>query len=202
MPRLALSPSVIVHAAARLADREGLEQVTLSRVAELLKVRSPSLYNHLGGLDVLRRELALAGSRELLDRLARATAGLTRGEAIVALGLAYRAFAKEHPGLYAATVRAVRRRERELSALGEKLVGVARAVVESFGLEGEDALHATRALRSLLHGFVALDALGGFGLPPDLDESYARLLRAFAAGLERPPGGRAGAPPPAPKLTP
>ena len=36
------------------------------------------------------------------------------------------------------------------------------------------------------HGFVALEALGGFGLPLDCDESCARLLAMFVAGLRQP----------------
>jgi len=62
-------------------------------------------------------------------------------------------------------------------------VGIVRAVLAGYGLEGDDALHATRGLRSLLHGFVSLETGGGFGLPLDLDESFRRLLQVFMAGL-------------------
>ncbi len=62
---------------------------------------------------------------------------------------------------------------------------VLRAVLESYGLRGDEATHAIRGLRSLLHGFVSLEAAGGFGLPLDLDESFTRLVRVFAAGLPR-----------------
>jgi hypothetical protein len=39
-------------------------------------------------------------------------------------------------------------------------------------------------------GFVALEVNGGFGLPLDLDEIHARLIRTFAAGPRR--TGRSG----------
>jgi hypothetical protein len=59
------------------------------------------------------------------------------------------------------------------------------AVMASFGLEGDDAVHAVRGLRSLVHGFASLDISGGFGLPLELDESFSRLVDLFIAGLEQ-----------------
>jgi hypothetical protein len=50
-------------------------------------------------------------------------------------------------------------------------------------------VHAARGLRSALHGFVTLEAGGGFGFPLDLDDSYDRLVRTLADGF-----ARAGAP--------
>ena len=39
------------------------------------------------------------------------------------------------------------------------------------------------AVRSALHGFVALEAAGGFELPVDLETSFDRLVATVAAGL-------------------
>jgi len=49
----------------------------------------------------------------------------------------------------------------------------------------EQTVHATRAVRSALHGFVTLEAAGGFGLPQDVDESYNRLVELLDTGLRR-----------------
>ena len=57
------------------------------------------------------------------------------------------------------------------------------AVLRSWSLEGDDAVHAARAFRSAVHGFVALEAAGGFGIPVDLDESFERLVATLAGGL-------------------
>jgi hypothetical protein len=38
-------------------------------------------------------------------------------------------------------------------------------------------------VRSALHGFVALETGGGFGIPVDLDESFDRMVAALARGL-------------------
>ena len=180
----------MVRAAVALADSEGLETVTLTRLAAELGVRPPSLYNHVAGQEGIRHELALYGVRELGRRLERAAVGKSRDEALRAVAHAYRAFAHEHPRLYAATLRAPTPDDAELRAVSEDLLAVIAAIFAGFGLAGDDALHATRALRSLTHGFVAMEAAGGFGLPLDLDESYHRLVDIFIAGLHAtgPPG--------------
>jgi Tetracyclin repressor-like, C-terminal domain len=57
------------------------------------------------------------------------------------------------------------------------------AVLASYGLHGDEALHAARGFRSAVHGFATLEVAGGFDIPLDLDESFDRLLRAFVTGL-------------------
>jgi hypothetical protein len=44
-----------------------------------------------------------------------------------------------------------------------------------------------------MHGFVALEAGQGFGIPLDLDESYARLVATLDHGLSASPRPRYGA---------
>lgn len=189
-PGPSLDRAAVVRAAAALADESGLEGVTLGSVAARLGVQPPSLYNHVAGLNGLRRALALWGLRELSRRLERAAVGKAGDDALVAVAHAYRGFAHERPGVYAATLRAPESGDAEWAALGAELVGIVLAVLAGYGVEGDDALHATRGLRSLLHGFVALEAGGGFGLPLDRDESFERLLQGFIAGLHRPAPAR------------
>lgn len=175
---------LVTRAAAELADREGLGSLTLATLAAHLGVRAPSLYNHIDGLPGVRRELALMGMREMSIRLGRAGIGRARDEAVLALCEAYRAYVKEHPGVYAATQQAPGPEDKELSEASGELVGIVVQVMSSYGLKGEDALHAVRALRSVVHGFASLEVLGGFGLPLDLDESFSRLVRMLVRGLE------------------
>jgi len=52
-------------------------------------------------------------------------------------------------------------------------------VLAGYGLTGDDAIDATRAMRSALHGFVSLEQAGGFGLPVDIDHSYSQLVLAL-----------------------
>ncbi len=150
--RVGLDQATVVEAAVKLIDEEGLDQLTLGRLAGRLGVRTPSLYNHIAGLPGLKHDLALYCLRDLLDRILRATVGISRAEAIFALADAYRAYAKEAPAY----------------RLGE-----------------EEAIHAIRSLRSIVHGFLSLEVAGGFGMPVDLDASFHWLINLYIAGLSR-----------------
>jgi AcrR family transcriptional regulator len=185
MARAGLTAAAVADAAAALADEVGLDNVTLARLAGRLGVRPPSLYKHVEGLDDIRRSLALKGLTEVNQRMMRATVGRSREEALIALAKAYWDFAREHPGLYAASLRAAGPGEAALAAAGGEVVGTVLGVLRGYGLSGDDALHATRGLRAILQGFLSLDAAGAFGLALDVEESLVRLVRNFADGLEK-----------------
>ena len=60
-----LDTSTVVATAGAIADSEGLDAVTLTRVAKDLGISQPALYRHVDGYDDLLRRLSLEG-RELL----------------------------------------------------------------------------------------------------------------------------------------
>jgi AcrR family transcriptional regulator len=186
-PRAGLNRAAVVEAAAALADEGSLEDLSLADLAGRLGVRKPSLYNHIAGVGDLRRGLALVGIRELGRRLSRAAAGKAGDEGLFALAEAYRLFVKQRPGLYEATVRSYRLYEPgdpELGAAEAETLGTVLAVLASCGIRGEEeAIHAARGLRSIAHGFATLENAGGFGMSLDPDESFHKLMRAFAGGL-------------------
>lgn len=181
--RAGLDRAAVVQAAARIVDAKGSDALTLAELAADLGVRTPSLYNHIAGLDGLRRDLALCGVRELNLRLTRAAVGKAGDAAILAFADAYRVFAHQHPGLYMLSLRAPTSGDEEMAAASGEVVGTIIAVLGAYGLEGDMALHAVRGLRSICHGFVSLEAAGGFGLPLDRDASFHLLVQMFISGL-------------------
>ena len=146
-------------------------------------MRPPSLYNHVAGLDGLRRDLALRGVSELGERIRDAAVGRAGADALAALAEAYRAYARERPGLYRALQRAPGPGDDELALAAARLLQPVLAVLGGFGLEGDDVIHAARSLRSAMHGFVELERLGGFGIDLDLDASYRFMIAAVSAGM-------------------
>jgi AcrR family transcriptional regulator len=186
VPRAGLSRAAVVEAAGILADEGGLENLSLVDLAGRLGIRKPSLYNHVAGLGDLRRELALAGLRELGRSLSRAAVGKAREEGLFALAEAYRTFVKQRPGLYEATVRSYRVSDphnADLAVAEEEAMEPVLAVLSSCGIRDGEAIHAARGLRSVAHGFATLEEAGGFGMSVDRDESFRRLVRAYATGL-------------------
>lgn len=181
--RVGIDKDAVIRAAAKIADDDGWDALTLARVAKKLRIRSPSLYNHVGGLEALRRELKLLALRDLNAALGRATIGKSRDDAVRGLAAAYRAFVKRHPGTYAATMVAAPKNDPAMEAAASNIVETILSVLGGYGLDRREGLHAIRALRSTVHGFAALEIAGGFGIPLDVDKSFEWLVSALLAGL-------------------
>ncbi|MGW5878406.1 TetR/AcrR family transcriptional regulator [Nocardiopsis terrae] len=193
MPRAGLTPELVTAAAAALSDEGGFEALSLAAVAKRLGVATPSLYKHVDSLAGLRREVSLLAVAELSGRLQAAAVGKSGAEAVHALFRAYRRYAHEHPGGYTSIQQAPAPSDTEAYAAFARPVEVIAAVLRGFDIPEAQVVHTIRALRSSLHGFVDLEARGGFGMPEDIDESYTALVEGFVRALERRPGpdGRA-----------
>jgi AcrR family transcriptional regulator len=183
--RLGLSRDDVITTACDIANAEGLDAVTLAAVARRLGIRSPSLYAHVEGLDGLRREIALAGASAMAESFRSAGEGRPPLEALRAIVLTYRDFARIHPGLYESTQRAVAPGgDDELyRALAEVVRPVFRNL-EDLGASPTDQVHLTRAIRSALHGFVVLEQSGGFGMPESIDESFDRMTDLLISAVQ------------------
>jgi AcrR family transcriptional regulator len=185
VPRAGLTATRVVEEAEVLVDEVGIANLTLAGLAARLGVRQPSLYKHIAGVDALRRSIAIRAKNELAEVLARAATGRARGDAIVAMSLAYRAWALRHPGRYAAAQRAPVPRDLDDERASRNVVSVAFDVMAGYELRDDDAVDAIRALRSALHGFVTLESGGGFGLPVDVDRSFDRFVAGLAVVFAR-----------------
>jgi len=179
-----LNKEAIVRAAAELIEKKGLDNITLQAVAERVGIKTPSLYNHIGGLAALNEELALFALHELEDVLRDAAIGTSREDAILAIALAYRGFAKGSPELYKAILRIPAIGTAEVMDAGHSVVGLLYQVLKPYGLSDEEALHAIRGFRSAMHGFVSLEGVGFFKAESDVDESYRRLVAGMISTLQ------------------
>jgi AcrR family transcriptional regulator len=183
VPRAGLTPTIVVAEAARIADEVGLDRLTLALVAQRLGVALPSLYKHIKGLEALQQKLSALATDELASALAAAAVGRSGTAAVEGFAAAYRAYAHQHPGRYPTTQRVPDRTDPAHVQASERAVQTIYAVLAGYDIDGDDAVHATRALRSALHGFVSLEAAGGFGLPQSVDRSFAQMVRALDAAL-------------------
>jgi AcrR family transcriptional regulator len=184
-PRAGLDREAVAEAAVALAAEEGFERLTIRRVAERLGVRAPSLYNHVAGLEELKRAVAALAAQRLAGRLMRAAVGKSGETAVFAIADAYRSFAKEHPDLYTVTLRAPEPDDARYSGAAEEILEIVGAALEPYRLGPEEHLDAIRGLRSLCHGFVSLELGGGFGMPRDVDRSFEQAVRTYLLGLTR-----------------
>ena len=185
MSRGTLDTQQVVESAAALADAEGLDAVTLTRVAEHLGVRQPALYRHVDNFDALIRALGLRGRGILADRLGAAAVGMAGDDAVRAMGAAWRSMVADHPGLYAATDRYPCATDPELEEAVERVVEVLGQALTAYGLSDVDRVHAARSMRSVFHGFAHLESGDGHPYARDLDDSFNHLVDLLCAGIRQ-----------------
>ncbi|MFI6810042.1 TetR/AcrR family transcriptional regulator [Streptomyces luteogriseus] len=180
MPRAGLTPERLVVAAADLADEVGFEGVTLSALARRFGVKDASLYTHVRNLKDLRIRMALLAGGEMTDRIAQAVEGREAGrDTLAAFAAAYRAYALEHPGRYAATqIRIEQNLVADAPAM-RRTADVTYGMLRAYGLEEPDLTDAVRLLRSAFHGYCALESSGAFGAPRAVQASWDRAIDAL-----------------------
>lgn len=93
--RAGLDLAMIVQKATELADKEGLDALSMATLSSRLGVRTPALYHYFVGLAGLRRALALLGIQEVSTQTGRAVMGKAGDDAVLALAHALRNFANE-----------------------------------------------------------------------------------------------------------
>ncbi|MEV3872036.1 TetR/AcrR family transcriptional regulator [Streptomyces sp. NPDC049906] len=192
MVRAGLSVERLVLAGAELADEVGFDQVTVSALARRFDVKVASLYSHLKGSQDLRTRIALLALEELADRCADALAGRAGRDALAAFAAAYRDYAREHPGRYDAA-RLRLDPETAAASAGVRHARMARAVLRGYDLGEPEQTHAVRLLGSVFHGYISLEAAGGFAhTAVDARESWAWIVDSLDALLRT----RGGAPAP------
>ena len=182
-PRQPVDEDRVVAVAAEIADREGLDAVTLTRVANELGVRQPALYRHVESYHDLVRSLSLRGRELLAEAISQAAIGVAGDDAVAAVGRAWRSVARDHPGLYAATDRYPCAGDPELEAAVERIVAVLALSLGSFDLDDEHRVHAARTLRSAFHGFAHIEMCDGHPLPHDVDETFEHMIELLCTGI-------------------
>ena len=185
MVRTPLDTEKVVDEAARIADAEGLDAVTLTRVADRLGVRQPALYRHVEGFDDLIRSLGLRGRKLLADRLSTAAQGVAGPDVVQALGHAWRGVVRDAPGLYAATDRYPCAGDPELEDAVEEIVTIIARSLGGFDLDNSQRIHVARALRSSFHGFAHLESGDGHPHPHDLEDTFSGLVDLLLAGIRQ-----------------
>jgi AcrR family transcriptional regulator len=183
-PRAGLTPDRLTEAAADLADEIGFENVTLAALAKRFGVKDASLYSHVRSLQDLRTRVALLAGGEMIDRIAVAVAGRAGKDALAAFAGAYRAYALERPGRYAATQIRIDQSLIAGTPALRRTAEITYGMLRAYGLAEPDLTDAVRLLRATFHGYCALESTGGFGAPRAVQESWDKAVDALHIALE------------------
>jgi AcrR family transcriptional regulator len=182
--RQRLSRSLVIELAAAIADNEGIDAVTLQRIANDSGVKQPALYRHVSGIEDLWKELALLARRLLAESLTTARQGLTRRQAVHSVATAWREFVQRHPGIYTATDRVPSVGDPDIEASLSEVVNALDAALDGYPLSMAQRSQCARSLRSALHGFCVLEKDNGHPEPYALDEGLDNLVELFCLGVE------------------
>ncbi|TDD41856.1 TetR/AcrR family transcriptional regulator [Nonomuraea terrae] len=190
MARAGVTAERLTRAAADLADEIGFQNVTVSALARRFGVKPAALYSHVKDLQDIKVRVASLALSELADRAAEALAGRAGKDALTAFANAYRAYARQHPGRYAAMQIELDSEAIDVAA-GVRHAEMTRAILRGYDLAEPDQTDAVRMLHSTFHGYVSLETQGGFRRHPrDAEASWSRTLDALDAVLRNwPPAG-------------
>lgn len=175
----------IVAAGRTIVEAEGIDGLTMQRVADAVGVRAPSLYKRVRSRADLLRLIVEDVARELTARLAAAVGSGDPRTDLRAIADTFRAYARAHPVAYALLFA----RLPEGADPDPALLAGASAVVLQMAAElsgPERALEAARTVVAWAHGFLSMELAGAFRLGGDVDRAYAfgidRLGDALAQG--------------------
>jgi AcrR family transcriptional regulator len=193
--RAPLQREAIIATTRQLITSDGLEALTLRRLAASMGVTAPALYGHVED----KQDLLRAVAEDEFDRLLTRFDAVTVADPVArirAFNHAYVAHARENPE----TFRVMFLFPPDLAGAGDVpegvvLPGATRAfaaaagavteAVEAGALHADDPLLVALALWSTVHGVATVLQLG-FGLPVDLedalvDEVVDRVLAGYGA---------------------
>lgn len=183
-PPKGLTRQSIYDAALALAEQEGYDRLGIQPLAKRLGVKAASLYNHISGLEELREYLSCLSMLELSRAIEEAARGKARERALGAMALAYRDFARQRPELYRAFIGSARLTSANVREARQALGNTVTAQLSAYKLEKEELTHFSRAFRSALHGFVALEDAGFFQQKASVDDSFSMMLKGHLLLLE------------------
>ena len=179
------SLEAIVAAGRDILEAEGLDGLTMRRVADVVGVRAPSLYKRVNGRGNLVRLVIEDVGCELAAAVAGAAGSGDPARDLASLAYAFRAFAHAHPRSYGYVIGPL---PAALQPDLEVLAPANEAVLNIAGrLAGPDhALEGARMIVAWANGFVSMELAGAFRLGGDVDEAFAfgidRLVVALRGG--------------------
>ena len=182
--RQRLNRTLVVEMAASIADAEGIDAVTLQRIANDAGVKQPALYRHVSGIEELWMLLSLRGRDELVLYLTAAMTNTKRDETVLAVARAWQRFVREHPGLYSATDRVPSVGDADIEASLSRVVVTLTNALKDYQLNDDARAHCARTLRSALHGFCVLEKDHGHPEPQAIDAGLNNLVELFCRGIE------------------
>lgn len=184
-PGTSLTREDVVATALDILRSEGEGGLGLHRIARELHIKPPSLYNHIDSQLDLERACAGHGWKLIARAMHRAAdAEPDPRKRLMAIARGCREFVRQNQALY--RVMSAASVDYDHPDIGPNLadaVNTLRQALEPLGITGDDAIHAVRMLRAMVHGFATLEIGGQFGMPQSVHESFDWMLDRMVQAL-------------------
>lgn len=180
-----LSRQDVVDAAIHCLQQDGESGFGVNRVAHQLGIRPPSIYKHINGNDELRRAVAIEGMLRLTEYLNHQVQGIQTHQCLIrAIAAGIRQFFHHHPALHTVITTTPIDGDPGYESAKQAFLAFNSEHLQPFEIEGDELIHAIRALVSACHGFVLLERSKRFTAPQSLDDSYEWLISSLIFALE------------------
>jgi AcrR family transcriptional regulator len=175
----------IIKMARDTIEQEGIEELSLARLASKLGIKPPSLYRHVPNKAELIQAVITFTFEQLFQSYEAAiqASGGDEKEQLRVIFRTHRSFAHANPETYVLAFTTTRSEQRASEQMLERLVLPIQALMATIA-GGEKSLLALRGALSLVHGFVMLELKDQFKRGGDLTEAFEASVEAYLSGWE------------------
>ena len=179
-----ISDALIVETSARISNKVGLDNLSLKRVADELNIKSPSLYNHISGLEEIKIQLMFYGWKQMEEKMIDSAVGVAGYEALKNMCYAFYDYATTNKGVFTAMLWYNKYDNEEANNTTKRLFTLLFKVMKPLNISEENINHTIRTLRSFLEGFSLLVNNNAFGNPISIKESFDLSLEIIMNGIK------------------
>ena len=97
-----ISDELIIETSAKLSNKVGLDNLSLKMIAEELKIKSPSLYNHISSLDEIKMRLMIYGWKQIEEKMLDSAVGVSGYVALKNMCYAFYDYSTNNKGVFTA----------------------------------------------------------------------------------------------------
>lgn len=179
-----ISDELIIETSARIANKVGLDNLSLKIIAEELNIKSPSLYNHISSLNEIKSQLMVYGWKQIEEKMIDSAVGVSGYEALKNMCNVFYDYATNNKGIFTAMLWYNKYESDEKQNATTRLFNMLFKIMKSLNITDENINHIIRTLRGFLEGFSLLVNNNAFGKPISIKESFDLSLEIIMNGIK------------------
>lgn len=184
MSKNSISDELIIETSACIANKVGLDNLSLKIIAEELNIKSPSLYNHIRSLDEIKQRLMVYGWKQMEEKMLDSAVGVSGYEALKNMCYAFYDYATNNKGVFTAMLWYNKYENSQKENATIRLFSMLFKVMKSLDISDDNINHIIRTLRGFLEGFSLLVNNNAFGNPVSIKESFDLSLEIIMNGIK------------------